>query len=74
MLSTFGTLLTVSLALLDGAPRSCTTSEVAFRSGAVTLAGTLNHPGGARPPAAMVLVHGSGRVDRASMRWMGNLL
>jgi dienelactone hydrolase len=39
--------------------------EVRFRSGGVTLSGTLTLPSGAGPHAAVAWVHGSGRTDRA---------
>jgi len=41
-----------------------TLEEVRFRSGDVTLAGTLVLPSSGGPHPAMVLVHGSGNVDR----------
>jgi uncharacterized protein len=48
--------------------------EVVFRSGTVTLTGTLIHPRATRPLGALVLVHGSGPGPRDGLRALANHL
>jgi dienelactone hydrolase len=52
------------------APR---TEEVGFANGEVTLAGTLVLPAGAGPHPAVVLLHGSGPLDRRWLRLWADL-
>ena len=62
-----GGLLVLAIAVVAWARFSVVSEEVAYRSGALTLRGTLLTPRGGEPSPAVVLVHGSGQVSRKSM-------
>ncbi len=55
-------------------PPSFREEEVAFRSGGVTLAGTLRQPLTPGPHPAVVLVHGSQQADRSNPRYRSDAI
>ena len=60
--------LELSVLLVATTPQGPVTQDILFQSGAFTVAGTLRRPGGNTKVPAVVLIHGSGRTDRQSLR------
>ncbi len=57
-------LIVMSASALLLAQHGVRTQDIAFESRGVTLQGTLRNPAGPGPHAAIVTVHGSGRIGR----------